>query len=106
MEGPQREAFNFLLKISLDMQALVSKGDWEQITLLEKQRQETMEKCFSTPIAETDQFFVTQIIERTLDINQQLAAMSDSARQLLAASISQKNKNKFACEAYSETLSR
>ena len=94
--------FSDVIEYSETMLEEAEAGNWENVFAVEKQRSNTLKKCFSPPFTKNDKEENNEKILQILNINKKLEAITSKARDDIRNQAGSINKGRHAVSMYAQ----
>ena len=89
-----------LVKQSRRMHELAVDGEWEQVVALESERQNQMDKFFSSQVTYDDPKLAARYIQEIIDLDKKIIAMGVDAQKILGNALGDLQRGRQATQAY------
>jgi hypothetical protein len=99
-ETPRERQLPMILSISKEMLKRAKNNDWEQVIVLESQRNILILDYFSIPVSNQEALEVSNYINKVLDIDRQLIELGDQDCDHLKSNLQKINHGKHALKLY------
>lgn len=91
-----------ILSATQAMATAAQAGEWEEVTELESQRRAMLESFFAQPVSEADAPAVAEGIRAVMAIDQELMALCQEMKGVIAQQMGQLNQGRKAHTAYQQ----
>ena len=98
----RKDHFAYILNITKAMLDAAKTEDWQKLTEMEPLRKQYLDEFFVSPVTAEESPWVKLGIERIMEIDKQLIAISEQAKRSMVNSRSNMTKGQNAAKAYTQ----
>ncbi len=89
-----------VLRLTKNMLLLASQGDWQNVSVLETERQASIESLFRHPSLPVAIAEISEILQQVLELDRQSLKLGSQARKGLVQALDQQSQGNRALQAY------
>jgi len=98
----RREQISFILNLTDSMLDQAKQGNWENLSEIEIERREHLEKFFTVETSSDEVVLVRQAIEYIMNIDEKIIQIGEKSKRLLIDERNNLSKGQSASKAYSQ----
>jgi len=92
-----------ILALSQQLRQLAAGSKWDQVQVLEAQRQPLIQACFPLDDALPDAERMAEQLRQIIDLDRQVVAMAGAAREEAGEALNKMGRGRVATQAYAQT---